>query len=84
MRLLLKHPWPVVVQNLNLCLAANEIERGAKHIRMADVVDHHVIVAWDGYNRIDRLHDARRLQGIKVVKSAIDADCAKVHSSREQ
>jgi hypothetical protein len=47
---------------------------------MADVVDHHVVVAGDGHSRIDSVYDARRLQGIEIVKSAIDADCAKIYT----
>jgi hypothetical protein len=79
-----KHPRLVIVQHLYLCLAANQTERCTKHIRMADVVDHHVIVAGNDYSRIDRLDNVRRLQGIEIVKSAIDADCAKIHTAGEQ
>ncbi len=79
-----KQPGPVIIQHLHSRFAANEIERRAKHIRMADIVDHHVIVAWNGYDRADGLHNVRRLQSIKVMKSAIDADGANIDASREQ
>ena len=49
---------------------------------MADVVDHHVVVAGNDHGGIDSLYDARRLQGIKIVKSTIDANRTKIDTPR--
>ena len=68
------HPWHVVVQNLNLSLARKHIKGDPQHFWMADIVDHHVIVAWNGHDGIYSLYDVRCLQVIKIVKSTIDTN----------
>src|SRR5258708_35434238 len=82
--LLLKNPRLVVIHDLYLDLAPDNLERRAEHVRITYIVDHHVVVTRYDYPWRDCLNNAGCLHRIEIPPPPAHPHAPHVDAAPEQ